>query len=120
MKKMALCCAIVLAGCAYHQPPDIEAGGNIELRNALGEVRWCQSPQVTSASLIGGVAGGGLGALLGAQGRPAASRACVNRMRARGYAPLGEAPMPLDELRAMRAREAAEAEADMARRNAER
>lgn len=121
MNKFALTCLVTLAGCAYHQPPGLSPEDSIEFRNALGERRYCETPEASAGTAALNVLGGGLLGMAGDRiGRPIRSRQCADRLHAQGYAPVGEEPMPLDQLQALRAREAAEAEADMARRNAER
>lgn len=126
MRRLMLIAPLVLVACStieWHHPPDLETGNNVEYRNAAGEVRWCPGPisadQMQRAQGTALLAGGP-GAAYGVSRRNTVSQRCGEHLRSRGYAPVGEAPMPLDQLQAMRAREAAEAEADMARRNAAR
>lgn len=126
MRAIGVVGILLLASCGarYHSPPGLTEADSVGFHNALGERRWCTSPNPASAGEMAlNILGGGLGGAIGSS--PAMRRAqyedCASGLRAEGYVLLSETPtVTAEELQARRAQEAAEAAADTARRNAMR
>ena len=117
---------LILSGCgvAYDAPPGMTEADSVAFHNALGERRYCTSPEPASAGMTAlNILAGGIGGAIGSSTavRRAHYNACASRLRADGYVLATENPVvTADEIRAKRAREAADAAAETDRRNAAR